>query len=598
MKKTKEFGWRWKFVTVISSLMLVLMLGVLTDAFSFVSNAQSQGKVVVRSAKIRQEANTTSDVVGSVVQEDELTINGQVTASDNTTWYQVFVDADTLGYIRADLVEITDGTTPPVTSETTTNNTATNETNTNETTTEDTNTTTPDNTNTAQVTAVEPVSATVTGSQTVRVRSNASTGSQIVTIVDSGLELTVVGQAKGTDENVWYQVKFVSGDSEMTGFIRSDYVALSGELMPSVTETPDASTEETSEMPEESQEAMTTKDWDTQYDDKWYLVDNVNAERYEITNIFDTVASNQSALEAQQADLKGQKVTIILLVILLIAMAAVITLLIFKIKDMKDSVYFAEIERETIRRRTADRPAANGKKVMHTVGAENKQTATRPAGARPTGAPTQGAQRPVGASAQGAQRPTGASTQGVQRPVGASAQGVQRPVGASAQGVQRPVGASTQGVQRPVGASTQGVQRPVGASTQGVQRPTGASTQGVQRPTGASTQGAQGPTGASTQGMQRQTGAASQGIQRLARPMDESAQGNTKPIGVPAQSLEGTRQAEASMQNGAGQVSGFNTVQQPQQDNNIQNAGWQSKNFMTDEDEFEFEFLNWDGDDE
>ena len=29
-----------------------------------------------------------------------------------------------------------------------------------------------------------------------------------------------------------------------------------------------------------------------------------------------------------------------------------------------------------------------------------------------------------------------------------------------------------------------------------------------------------------------------------------------------------------------------------------QNPGWKTKNFMSDDDEFEFEFLNWDGDED
>ena len=32
--------------------------------------------------------------------------------------------------------------------------------------------------------------------------------------------------------------------------------------------------------------------------------------------------------------------------------------------------------------------------------------------------------------------------------------------------------------------------------------------------------------------------------------------------------------------------------------NNADSKAWKSKNFMTDDDEFEFEFLNWDGEEE
>jgi hypothetical protein len=36
----------------------------------------------------------------------------------------------------------------------------------------------------------------------------------------------------------------------------------------------------------------------------------------------------------------------------------------------------------------------------------------------------------------------------------------------------------------------------------------------------------------------------------------------------------------------------------PVQKEGNQDPGWKSKNFMSDDDEFEFEFLNWDGDEE
>ena len=169
MKRTKECNWGLKLVTAASSFVLVLTLVVLVGPFSFVSNAQSQGKVKAASAKIRKEASTSSETLGSAVQGDSVTINHQITGSDNMVWYQVFVNADTLGYIRSDLVEITDGTTPPTGSAAPSAPATPAET---------TNTTTVNtNEKMAEVTAVEPMSASVTGSQSVRVRSNASTGS-------------------------------------------------------------------------------------------------------------------------------------------------------------------------------------------------------------------------------------------------------------------------------------------------------------------------------------------------------------------------------------------------------------------------------------
>lgn len=435
-----------KLLTLVASLVLMLCLGMMADLFVSISYAQGQGKVVVRSANIRASADAGSAVVGSATQGATVTINGQTTDASGTVWYQVFVDANTLGYIRSDLVEISNGTvtdTPNTPAEPT-----------------------------AEVTAVHPMSATVSGSDTVRVRSDASTGSQIVAQARRDVAITVTGYANGADNRLWYQVNFIADGSEVMGFIRSDYVTLSGELVDQTQETQTPEVEQT--QPEEPEDVPTpepTKDWDTEYDgEKWILVNKVEQERWDINNIFETVKSNQSVFEEMKKDSETQMIIIVLLIILAIAMGGFIAALVFKIKDMRDSAYVDRIERETMRRRSADRPVQE-KKVMHTVGADKKpgQGGQRPAGARPAGAPGSNGQRPTGA---------------------------------------RPAGAKPAGT-RPAGA------RPVGANGQGERRP-------------------------------------------------------AAPTPTP----------------------------KPQQGDKGQNPGWKSKNFMTEDDEFEFEFLNWDGDDE
>ena len=140
---------------------------------------------------------------------------------------------------------------------------------------------------------MEPVSATVTGGQSVRVRSNASTTSQIVTTAENGMALTVTGQATGTDGNTWYQVNFIANNTEVTGFIRSDYVALSGELQAPSTEQP-AEEQPSEEQPSEEQAAedtqTTSKDWDTQLQgDAWYLLDMVGQKQYKIDDLFSSI---------------------------------------------------------------------------------------------------------------------------------------------------------------------------------------------------------------------------------------------------------------------------------------------------------------------
>ena len=97
MSRVKEWNLGRKGILAALALMLSVVIGLSVDSFLLVSLAQSQGKVTASSAKIRKEANASSEVIGSATKDASVTIKGQVTASDNTVWYQIFVNADTLG---------------------------------------------------------------------------------------------------------------------------------------------------------------------------------------------------------------------------------------------------------------------------------------------------------------------------------------------------------------------------------------------------------------------------------------------------------------------------------------------------------------------
>ena len=457
------------------ALVFVLGAGLFSENLAIVSHAESAAKVTASSAKIRKTADSSSEVIGSAAKDKAISIKSQTKGADGYTWYEVYVDANTLGYIRSDLVSITDGSTPPSSSGTTTTTTTTT-------------TATPApvvNETPVEVTAVEPLSATVTGGQSVRVRSNASTTSQIVTTAENGMALTVTGQATGTDGKTWYQISFISNSVEVTGFIRSDYVALSGELQAPVEEQP-VEEQPTDEQPAEDTQT-TSKDWDTQMQgDAWYLLDMAGQKQYKIEDLFNSlnqITEINAQYETNQKKISSQKAVIIILVILLVAAVAAVTLLIFKIKDMNDASYFSGVEEETARRRRVDRPQ----------------------GGRPqNGRPAPQGERPIGQTVRPA-----APQERRPAPQGG------RPV-TPGQGRPAPQGG------RPV---TPGQGRP---APQGG-RPTAPQSE---RP-------------------------APQAGRPVARP--------TKPV--------------------------------PQSEGN-QNPGWKSKNFMSDDDEFEFEFLNWDGDED
>ena len=499
MKKTVQRTSKFKAFWGMLALVLVLGAGLFAGDLAFVSHAESAAKVTASSAKIRKSADSSSEVIGSAEKDKTISIKSQTKGADGYTWYEVYVDANTLGYIRSDLVSITDGSTPPSSSNTTTTTTTT--------------TATPApavNETPVDVTAVEPVSATVTGGQSVRVRSNASTTSQIVTTAENGMALTVTGQAAGTDGNTWYQVNFIANNTEVTGFIRSDYVALSGELQAPSAEQP------TEEQPAEDSGTDDTqtssKDWDTQLQgDSWYLLDMAGQKQYKIDDLFnsiDQITEINAQYDTNQKKINSQKVVIIILVILLVISVAAITLLIFKIKDMMDAADFSNAEEEVARRRVdrpqtgrgqGGRPASQGgrgqggQKVMHEVGAEK----------RPAGKPAAQGGRPA---SQG-QRPAGQQV---------------RPAAPQAGQNARP--------------AKPGEGRP---ASQG------------QRP----------------------------GTQQNGRPAAQGTRPTAPQAGRPAPQVD--RPVKPAQNNG-----------------NPQDPGWKSKNFMSDDDEFEFEFLNWDGEEE
>lgn len=505
MKRTKEAQWRGTLLAGVMAIGMVLLLVLFADRFSMISHAESAAKVTATTANIRTEPSSTSATIGSTEKDKVISIKSQVTGADGYTWYEVYVNADTLGYIRSDLVQITDGTTPP------TGTGAASSTPQPPAATQAPVAQIPDEP-LVDVTAVNPASAEVTGGETVRIRQNASTTSRILDMVKSGMALTITGTATGKDGKTWYQVTCINNGAEVTGFIRSDYATVAPDaLTPYTEEPPVADNPPVEEPPVEEPAPAVTDPYDViMQNGEWGLVDYEGRQGdpqqvYEIQALFDGVEKNGKLLMDTNKTVKTQKIIIILLVILLVGAAAAITLLIFKVKDMADAQYFNEVENETIKNR-GTRPQGSGQRGTQTAGG-------RPAGTRPAGA----------AQGQRAQGSRSAGTAQGQRPQGG------RPAG-TAQG-QRPQGS------RPAGA-------PQGARPAGSQSQQPGASQGQQRP---AAQGA------------RSSGAP-QGQQRPA------AQG---------QRPQGNRPAQ-----------------------NQQSPGWQSKNFMADEDEFEFEFLNYDGDDQ
>ena len=123
MKKTVQRISKCKVFWGMLALVFVLGAGLFSENLAIVSHAESAAKVTASSAKIRKTADSSSEVIGSAAKDKAISIKSQTKGADGYTWYEVYVDANTLGYIRSDLVNITDGSTPPSSSGTTTTTT-------------------------------------------------------------------------------------------------------------------------------------------------------------------------------------------------------------------------------------------------------------------------------------------------------------------------------------------------------------------------------------------------------------------------------------------------------------------------------------------
>ena len=505
MKRTKDLKFR-----LLNCAGLIMMMCFLFMHFSITSLA-AEGKVKAASAKIRKEATTSSEMLGSAAYGEKYNITGEVTGADGYVWYQITFGDNQTGYVRSDLmdksgeVESTDTTTAT----------------------------------TDGVTELQPISATITGN-TVRVRSGASTDSSIVTNVLKDVVVTVTGKATDGQGKTWYRVTFSSDSGEVTGFIREDFLSVSGTVTPIVDDP--VVEEPTTEEPVEEDTETTTPVKKSDYElveegDVWWLVDNaVTGYKYDAAGLISAIKENEVLVTDYQSKVKSQKTWIIFLVILVVALGVLATLLFLKVKEVMDEAYFAAVEKETIRQRQGQKAnnssagsSSKNKNVMHTVGAD-KNAINKQSMPKGNNIPKPG---------------TNTATKTVQ----------QKPAGTVPQTVKVSNPSETRDV-RP--ANTTAAQKTTNAA--GAQKTTNAA--GVQKTT-------------NTVGAQKTASAA--GVQKTA-----STAGTTAAPKAAASSASQPKQA-------------------PQKAvENTSKKSWQSKNFMAedDDDDFEFEFLNWDGSDD
>ena len=350
---------------------------------SFVSLADSTGTVTAGSAKIREKADITSEPVGSVSQGDKVTIRDEVQDDSGTLWYQVYIDANTTGYIRSDLVSKQDGGN---TAENTNDgDTGSDNNQSNDTRNEDSQpapgaSVGPDSTMDAQYAAVSV--------EAINVRKAPSTREGVVDRLTKDAQVIVSGQSNGNDGKVWYYVTFTGTDgAEKTGFIRSDLLTL-GDMVP----VPEEETPEPQEADPEPSKPMTydyeitwEKDEDGSY--AYYLydyTDGQNGYRQKLQPLLDAAQAKDESTATDTKTLVRQRVVIVILIILIVLLIAVIVIMALKLRD----VYYEEYEDDEEEEQEQEAPARRSRRAeeaedkqmprrRRTEGAEDKQMPRR-----------------------------------------------------------------------------------------------------------------------------------------------------------------------------------------------------------------------------
>ena len=309
----------------------------------------AEGKVTAETAKIRAQASTDSEVVGSTVKGKTIDILGAVKDASGMVWYKVSVTNGGYGYIRSDLVQTSDKieVTASSSSSSSENSTAT----------EKPAETVP--------TSTGETAATIS-QDSVRIRSGASTAHDAVTSLTKGTAITLIGEATDSAGNKWYQMTCNKNGKTVEGYVRSDLITI-GEASSGNetsqeagdgnaaegtegenTEGAEGGNEEGAENPEESVADEPAEpehnDYEVVYNDETYwLYDNTNGTMMSVTNLLEVVNQVNETNTSLQSQVKNEKIIIIVLAVLIVILVIVMTVLIFKLKD---AYYYEDYEDE------------------------------------------------------------------------------------------------------------------------------------------------------------------------------------------------------------------------------------------------------------
>lgn len=315
---------------------LIAAVGVVSALWcqSFVSLADSTGTVTADSANIREKADTNSEVIGSVSRGMTVSIRDEVQDSSGTLWYQIYVNANTLGYIHSELVDKAGEDTG---SQSDGGQTASQS---------DTQSETSASGASVEPNTVLDAQYAVVNAEAIKVRTAPSTAEAVVDRLTRNAQVVVTGEIDGNDGKKWYYVTFTgTGGAERTGYIRSDLLSL-GDMVPipeEVTPEPQETDTEPIEPMNYDYELTYEQDEDGSY--SWYLYDYTegqNGYRQRLQQLLDAAQTQSDEMTADAKTLVKQRIAIVVLILLAVILIVAIVIMALKLRD----VYYEDYEDE------------------------------------------------------------------------------------------------------------------------------------------------------------------------------------------------------------------------------------------------------------
>ena len=357
------------------TLAVLAAAAVLVWCDPIVSRAEAPGTVLPKTVNIRKQPDQGSEPIGSSSAGKEISIRGKVDVS-GVTWYQVYVDSNTLGYVRADMIEAGEGDIPTVSVEADTSDADAGE----ESSQTDNAAAAPSGSGTgAQVQAQEEMAFQYAATKVqTKVRPDPSTSNNHIDSLTPGTQVVVSGKSEGSDGKTWYFVNYTgSNGSEKTGYIRSDLLDL-GDLLP-VEEEPEPEPDVEAAAPETAprNDYELKIETDSEGEEVWYLYDNIMGNKEPLLQLLESTGS-QSVDDKKDTDaIVKQRIVIVVLGVLLAALAVTVIIMAFKLRDAYYEVYEDDVEEEEeekSNRRTAERERQERRR---TAGEQEERSARR-----------------------------------------------------------------------------------------------------------------------------------------------------------------------------------------------------------------------------